>query len=67
MQSIAEEQKLSDLKSLQFLLNLTKVKRDEVLERHNELKELCIKKKINNPIVGEELYDPLAFDYCRVP
>jgi hypothetical protein len=28
---------------------------------------ICIKTGINNPIVGEEYYDPRAFDYSKIP
>jgi hypothetical protein len=66
LHTLSEEQKVNDLKALHFLLNLTVGKRDEVMERKNELKRICIENKINNPIIGEKLYNPSGFDYSRV-
>jgi hypothetical protein len=49
------------------LLSLTTTKRDFITERRNELTDICIKSGINNPIIGESLYDPKAFDYSKCP
>lgn len=37
------------------------------MERRSELKKICLENGINNPIIGEEHYDPTTFDYSRVP
>ena len=42
-------------------------KKDAVLERKKELKRICLARGVNNPIVGEEHYDPRAFDYSKLP
>lgn len=55
-----------DQKGLHFLLNLTVGKKEDVTERRNELKKICIENGINNPIIGEQLYNPTKFDYTRV-
>lgn len=34
-------------------------------ERAKELRKICIEFMINNPIIGEELYDPNEFDYSN--
>lgn len=34
-------------------------------QQEEELRRICIKYKINNPIVGDELYDPEAVDTSK--
>lgn len=41
-------------------------KRDEHAERKKELKRICLENGINNEYcLGEDLYDPRAFDYSQ--
>lgn len=54
LHTINEEQKCSDLKALEFLLNLTVQAVGEVERRKIELKKICIDNGINNPLVGKE-------------
>lgn len=43
-----------DETDLQLLMNYIKVNDDVVDERKTQLKKICIKYGINNPLVGEE-------------
>lgn len=62
-----DNQKDEDMRALFFLLNLTVTKKDVIMDRKNELKRICLQKGINNPIIGDEHYDPNKFDYSRIP
>jgi hypothetical protein len=63
--SLYEMQKAIDIKCLRFLLKMTLPQKDPLKERTKELRRICIEFMINNPIIGEELYDPNAFDYSN--
>ncbi len=41
------------------------IKKVDNLKFYNQLKDICIKHNINNPIVGEELYNSSAFDLSK--
>lgn len=56
-----------DLRALQFLLILTNKQKEEVTDRQQELRNICIKHKINNKYIIPDRYNPKEFDYTNIP
>jgi len=54
LHTLSEEQREQDIKTLDFLINLTTQAISEPERRHRELKKICILHQINNPIIGKE-------------
>ena len=54
-----------DKNDLQWLLKKTRVTDVPGDAEKEELKRICIEHGINNPIVGEDRYDPEAFDMSK--
>ena len=62
---LAKEKDEADIRDLELLMGFILIKKVDNTKFYNQLKDICIKHKINNPIVGEEFYDPSAFDLTK--
>jgi hypothetical protein len=66
LHSLHQEKKADDRKDLMLLQDLTvQTIPTDTKSIMKELKKICLKYMINNPIIGEELYNPKKYDGTR--
>ncbi len=66
LHSLHQEKKADDKRDLDLLLNMTIGEKDDNSYVMEELKRICLQYNINNPVIGDELYNPTKYDGTKV-